>query len=74
LVEKLRRSLWRTAPHKINTPPQTPQNFINQKSKLACNSEGTDELPEDGTRLPKHVGAAKLNNKLIRIDAFVGYF
>jgi hypothetical protein len=26
---------------------------------LACNSEGTDELPEDGTQLPKHVGAAK---------------
>jgi hypothetical protein len=23
------------------------------------NSEGTDELPEDGTQLPKHVGAAK---------------
>jgi hypothetical protein len=27
--------------------------------KLACNSEGTDEFPEDGTQLPKHVGAAK---------------
>jgi hypothetical protein len=40
---------------------------------LACNSEGTDELLEDGTQLPKHVGAAKGNNKLIRIDAFVGY-
>jgi hypothetical protein len=26
---------------------------------LACNSEGTDELPEDGTQSPKHVGAAK---------------
>jgi hypothetical protein len=26
---------------------------------LACNSEGTDELPEDGTQLLKHVGAAK---------------
>jgi hypothetical protein len=23
------------------------------------NSEGRDELPEDGTQLPKHVGAAK---------------
>jgi hypothetical protein len=40
---------------------------------LACNSEGTDELPEDGTQLPKHVGAAKGNNKVIIIDAFVGY-
>jgi hypothetical protein len=37
----------------------TAQNFINKKSKLACNSVGTDELPEDGTQLPKHVGAAK---------------
>jgi hypothetical protein len=41
--------------------------------KLACNSEGTDELPDDGTQLPKQVGATKLNNKLIRTDAFVGY-
>jgi hypothetical protein len=37
-----------------------------------CNSEGTDQLPKDGTQLLKH-GAAKWNNKLIRIDAFVGY-
>jgi hypothetical protein len=37
----------------------TTQNFINKKFKLACNAEGTDELPEDGTHLPKHVGAAK---------------
>jgi hypothetical protein len=28
-----------------------------KKSKLACNSKGTDELPEDGTQFPKHVGA-----------------
>jgi hypothetical protein len=41
---------------------------------LACNSEGTEKLPEDGTQLLKHVAAAKLNNKLIKIDAFVGYF
>jgi hypothetical protein len=40
---------------------------------LAYNSEVTDELPEDGTQLLKHVGAATLNNKLIRVDAFVGY-
>jgi hypothetical protein len=26
---------------------------------LACNSAGIDELPEDGTQLPKHVGIAK---------------
>jgi hypothetical protein len=45
--------------HITRTQPHTTQNFINQKAKLACNSEGTDELPEDGTQLPKHVGAAK---------------
>jgi hypothetical protein len=33
--------------------------FYQPKPKLACNSEGTGELPEDGTQLPKHVGAAK---------------
>jgi hypothetical protein len=37
----------------------TTQNFINQKPKLAFKSEGTDELPENGRQLPKHVGAAK---------------
>jgi hypothetical protein len=47
--------------------------FCQPKPKLACNSEDTEELPEDGTQLPKHVGAAKWYNKLIRIDAFVGY-
>jgi hypothetical protein len=48
-------------------PPQTirgTHNYIlhrilSPKPKSACNSEGTDELPEDGTQLPKHVGAAK---------------
>jgi hypothetical protein len=55
------------------TQPHTTLNFINQKSKLACNSEGTDELPNDGTQLPKHVEAAKGNNELIRIGAFVDY-
>jgi hypothetical protein len=33
--------------------------FYQPKHKLACNSEGTNELPEDDTQLPKHVGAAK---------------
>jgi hypothetical protein len=33
--------------------------FYQPKPKLASNSEGTDELPEDGTQLPKHIGAAK---------------
>jgi hypothetical protein len=37
----------------------TTQNFINQIPKLACNSEGIGQLPEDGIQLPKHVGAAK---------------
>jgi hypothetical protein len=40
---------------------------------LACNSEGIDGLPADGTQLPKHVKAGKLNIKLIIIDEFVGY-
>jgi hypothetical protein len=43
----------------IYSQPHTTRNFINQKPKLACNSEGTDELPDDGTQLPIHVGAAK---------------
>jgi hypothetical protein len=55
-VGRQHRQTDRYAP---GTPPRTTHNFINQKSKLACNSEGTDELPEDGTQLPKHVGAAK---------------
>jgi hypothetical protein len=42
----------------VHTQPHTTQNVINQKPKLVCNSEGTGELPEDGTQLPKHVGAA----------------
>jgi hypothetical protein len=41
---------------------------------MRYNSEGTDEIPEDGTQLPKHVRAAKRNNKLISIDAFVRYY
>jgi hypothetical protein len=51
----------------------TTTEFFQPKPKLACNSQGTDELPENGTQLPKHVGAAKWDNKLIRIDAFVGF-
>jgi hypothetical protein len=51
----------RNAPgrHIIYTYPHITRNFINQKPKLACKSEGTEQLPEDGTQLPKHVGAAK---------------
>jgi hypothetical protein len=29
------------------------------KPNLTCNSEGTNEPPENGTQLPKHSGAAK---------------
>jgi hypothetical protein len=36
-----------------------PGVYPRKKPKLACNSEGTDELPEDGTQLLEHVGAAK---------------
>jgi hypothetical protein len=45
--------------HIIYTKPHTTHNFINPKPKLACNAEGTDGLPGDGTQLSKHVGAAK---------------
>jgi hypothetical protein len=45
--------------HIMYTQPHTTKNFINKKPRLACNSEGKDELPEDGSHLPKHVGAAK---------------
>jgi hypothetical protein len=58
-------------PYNIHTTTYYTE-FDQSKPKLACNSEGTDEIPEDGTQLPKHVGAAKW--KLIIIDAFVGYF
>jgi hypothetical protein len=48
--------MWCTRPpHTITYHTQ----FYQPKPKLAYNSEGTDELPEDGTQLPKHVGAAK---------------
>jgi hypothetical protein len=51
---------WCTSPpHNIHTQPHTTQNFIKQKPKLACNSEDTDEVPEDGTQLSKHAEAAK---------------
>jgi hypothetical protein len=46
-------------PCNTHTQPHTARNFINKNPKLACSSEGTGELPEDGTRLPKHVGTAK---------------
>jgi hypothetical protein len=49
--------MWRPGAY-MYTQPHTTQNFINKKSKLVCNSEGTDELSEDGTQLPKRVGAA----------------
>jgi hypothetical protein len=45
--------------HILYAQPHTIQNFINQKPKLACNSECTDDLPEDGTQLPKHIRAEK---------------
>jgi hypothetical protein len=44
--------------HNIHTTTYYTE-FYQPKPKLACNSEGTDELLEDGTQSPKHVGAAK---------------
>jgi hypothetical protein len=43
----------------MNTQPRTTHNFINHRAKSACNSAGTGELPEDGTQVPKHVGATE---------------
>jgi hypothetical protein len=40
----------------MNIQPHSTQNFINHRPKSAGNSAGTEELPEDGTRVPKHVG------------------
>jgi hypothetical protein len=56
--KRIYRSI-RTRPPQ-NTHTTTYYTEIYQpKPKLACNSEGTDELPEDGTQLPKHLAAAK---------------
>jgi hypothetical protein len=43
----------------MNTQQRTTQNFINHRPKSACNSAGTEQLPEDGTQVPKHVGATE---------------
>jgi hypothetical protein len=32
-----------------------------------------EELPDDDTHVSKRVGAAELNNKLLKFSAFVGY-
>jgi hypothetical protein len=65
-------SICTTPPYNIHTTTYYTE-FYQLKPKLACNSENAEELPEDGTQLPKHAGAAKRNNKLIRNDAFVCY-
>jgi hypothetical protein len=67
-------TIYRYAPgrHIMYTQPHIKQNFIYQNPNWHV-TQGTDELSDDGTQSPKHVGAAKCNNKLIRIDAFVGY-
>jgi hypothetical protein len=45
--------------HTINIQPHTTHTFTNHRPKSASNSAGTEELPEDGTQLPKHVGATE---------------
>jgi hypothetical protein len=52
------RSIRNRPPHNIHTTTYYTE-LYQPESKLACNSEGTDELAEDGTQLPKHVAAAK---------------
>jgi hypothetical protein len=52
------RSIRTRPPHNIHTTTYYTECY-QPKPKLACNSEGTDELPEDGTQLPKHVATAK---------------
>jgi hypothetical protein len=45
-------SIRTRAPHDIHTTTYCT-GFYQAKPKLACNSEGTDELPDDSTQLPK---------------------
>jgi hypothetical protein len=52
------RSISATSPHNIQTTTHYTE-FYQPKPKLACNSASIDEFPEDGTQLPKHVGAVK---------------
>jgi hypothetical protein len=56
--QQICRSIRTRPPHSIHTTTHYTE-FYQLKPKLACNSEGTDELPEHGTQLPKHVEAAK---------------
>jgi hypothetical protein len=49
---------WYHSPKVLDTP-RAAHNFINHRPHLACNSEGTNALPDDGTQVPKHVGAEK---------------
>jgi hypothetical protein len=52
------QSISTKLPRNIHTTTYYTE-FYQPKPKLTCNSEGTDELPEDGTQLPKHIRAAK---------------
>jgi hypothetical protein len=45
--------------HTMNIQPRTTHNIINHRPKSARNSAGTEELPADGTHVPKHVGATE---------------
>jgi hypothetical protein len=45
--------------HTTNIQPRTTQNFINHRPTSTCNSAGTEELPDDGTQVPKHVRATE---------------
>jgi hypothetical protein len=41
--------------------------FINNCIRFACNSAGTEELPDDDTHVSKHVGAAEWNSKTLKL-------
>jgi hypothetical protein len=55
------------------TLDRSTQSLINHCIRFACDSAGTEELPDDDTHVSKHVGAAEQNNTMPQISAFVGY-
>jgi hypothetical protein len=59
------RSVHNRPPHNRHTTTYN-ESLINHCIRFACNSEGTEELPDDDTHVSKHVGAAKQNNKLLK--------
>jgi hypothetical protein len=53
-----------------------PRNYDNpaHRSCISSNSEGSKKLPDDGRRLPKHVGASIQNKGVVKSVHIVGHF